>query len=215
MSKKWSAVSIQPCLLLPLHWSNIQIKTQPHRNAGGLALQPAVSAFDSTSAAFSTAAFKSNNYTKWFMASCSQRSEQSCVQEHSRHSGHSGASLLLVFFQIFPGMQEFSASHSSIPSSDSSPLPTDSWAMACPAARAVIEKAWLLAAGRAAICESEWLAECCVGGRGGRGSRESQTASRREQLTPHRCHGAPEVAPFFWAQRKMRKKGDYPTVRVI
>lgn len=149
------------------------------------------------------------------MASCSQRSEQSCVDGDSRHSGHSGASQLSVFFQVSPGMQEFSASHSSFPFSDSSPLPTDSWAMACPAARAVIEKAWLLAAGGAAICESEWLAECCVGGRGGRGSRESQTASRGEQLTPHRCHGAPELAPFRRALKKMRKKGDYLTVRVI
>lgn len=52
-------------------------------------------------------------------------------------------------------------------------------------------KAWWLAAGIATICESEWFGECCVRGRGGRGLCESQTASRGELLTPHRCQRAP------------------------
>lgn len=86
--------------------------------------------------------------------------------------------------------------------------------MALPGGAAVIEKrdGWLL--GVAAICESEWFGECCARGRGGRGLRESQTASRGELLTPHRCQKAPEMA-LRRAKAPNEKKGDYLTVRQI
>lgn len=66
-------------------------------------------------------------------------------------------------------------------------------------------KAWWLAAGIAAICESEWFGECCVRGRGGRGLCESQTASHGELLTPHRCQKAPRW-PFAEPRFLMRKR---------
>lgn len=103
-------------------------------------------------------------------------------------------------------MQEFSASHPSLaPPLSPVSLNADSWAMACPG-RSNNWKTWLLAAGGAAICESEWFGECCVRGRGGRGLRESQTASRGELLTPHRCQKAPRW-PFAEPRLQIRKKG--------
>lgn len=101
-------------------------------------------------------------------------------------------------------MQEFSASQPSL-TPPLSPVwaNTDSWAMACPG-WSNNWKAWLLAAGGATICESEWFGECCVRGRGGRGLRESQTAIRGELLTPHRCQKAPRW-PFAEPRLQIRK----------
>lgn len=68
-------------------------------------------------------------------------------------------------------------------------LTDDSWAMAFSECSDNWKACWL-AAGTATICESEWSGECCVRGRGGWGLCESQTASRGELLTPHRCQKA-------------------------
>lgn len=83
-------------------------------------------------------------------------------------------------------------------------LSADSWAMALPG-RGDNWKAWWLAAGVATICESEWFGECCARGRGGRGLCGSQTASRGELLTPHRCQKAPRW-PFAEPRLLMRKR---------
>lgn len=97
-------------------------------------------------------------------------------------------------------MQEFSASHPSLaPPLSPVSLSADSWAMAIPGC-SDNWKAWWLA-----ICESEWFGECCVCGRVGRGLCESQTASRGELLTPHRCQRTPRW-PFAEQRLLMRKR---------
>lgn len=166
----------------------------------------------------STAGFKNNNYTKWFIASFSQRSEQTLYKGRPSLMVAADMFQLLCYDAVycwhtgvcslgFPSfwMQEFSASHPSLaPPLSPVSLNADSWAMACPG-RSNNWKAWLLAAGGAAICESEWFGECCVRGRGGRGLCESQTASRGELLTPYRCQKAPRW-PFAEPRLQIRKR---------
>lgn len=92
--------------------------------------------------------------------------------------------------------------------SHSSPIPcvSERWQLSNGLSRVEHNwKAWLLAAGGATICESEWFGECCVRGRGGRGLRESQTAIRGELLTPHRCQKAPRW-PFAEPTLQIRKR---------
>lgn len=110
----------------------------------------------------------------------------------------------LAFSKLW--MQEFCVLHRSLaPLLSPMPLSGDSWAMAFPGP-SDNWKAWWLAVGVVTICESEWFGECCVrGGRGGRGLCESQTASRGELLTPHRCQKAPRW-PFTEPGLLMRKR---------
>lgn len=125
---------------------------------------------------------------------------------HSRHVMAAFVKHWSVFFGFSKfWMQEFSALHPSIaPLLSPVPLRADSWAMAFPL-RSDNWKAWWLAAVIATICESEWFGECCIRGRGGRGLCESQTASRGELLTPHRCQKAPRW-PFAEPRLLMRKR---------
>lgn len=166
---------------------------------------------------------QNNNYTKWFIirAGCVPVRTSLLVRRLDLCVGRSDPACSLKYFiSPFWVFHPRGCRNSQSPTSLAAWLlpfwAPDSWAMAFFSYRgeAIIEKRDGCRC-TAAICESEWFGECCIRGRGGGGGRGlcgSQTASRGELLTPHRCGKAPRW-PFTEARLLMRKTGDYPSVR--